>query len=222
LLSGAVAEGIDLKGVRHVHIMEPFWNYARINQVQTRAIRFKSHDDLPEDQQNVQTYIYLSDYPSNMKRIAKAKKHDEDADPFTFEDTTDIELYRKSIDNMQIINDFLLVIAESSIDCALHYPSLSDKVKEQISCKLCSPDNKPLFHPVLSKDMELPSNCMPYSEKKVTVQEVVIPDTNEKFYFRKTNGNVSLYMYNKKLKGYSPVPRSHPYYGKLMSKILTP
>jgi SNF2 family DNA or RNA helicase len=45
LLSGAVAEGIDLKRVRHVHIMEPFWNYARINQVKTRAIRYKSHED---------------------------------------------------------------------------------------------------------------------------------------------------------------------------------
>ena len=59
LLSGAVAEGIDLKRIRHVHIMEPFWNFARINQVETRAIRYKSHADLPLDRQNVQVYIYL-------------------------------------------------------------------------------------------------------------------------------------------------------------------
>ena len=66
-MSSAVAEGIDLKRIRHVHIMEPFWNYARINQVETRAIRYMSHADLPENEQTVQTYIYLSDYPLFMK-----------------------------------------------------------------------------------------------------------------------------------------------------------
>ena len=65
LISSAGAEGISLKCVRQVHIMEPFWNYIRIDQVFGRAIRMKSHinDDLPKDERNVEQYLYLSTLP---------------------------------------------------------------------------------------------------------------------------------------------------------------
>ena len=65
LISSAGAEGISLKCVRQVHIMEPFWNYIRIDQVFGRAIRMKSHinDALPKDERNVEQYLYLSSLP---------------------------------------------------------------------------------------------------------------------------------------------------------------
>jgi hypothetical protein len=207
LLSGAVAEGIDLKRVRHVHITEPFWNYARINQVETRAIRFGSHSDLPEDMRTVQVYIYLSDYPADEKK--------------THEPTTDVELYQKSINNMKIINTFMMALAEASIDCSLHVPNLSDNIRKNINCKLCAPTNKMLFHPIIKKDMTLPSNCVPYSEKKIKVQEIMLDDTGEKYYYQITpSKNILLYLFNKKLKGYTPMPRSHPYFADLNKKII--
>ena len=63
LISSSGAEGISLKCVRQVHIMEPFWNYIRVNQVLGRAIRMESHDLLPEDERNVEQYIYLTMLP---------------------------------------------------------------------------------------------------------------------------------------------------------------
>ena len=65
MISSAGAEGISLKCVRQVHIMEPFWNYIRIDQVFGRAIRMKSHinDFLPKDERNVEQYLYLSTLP---------------------------------------------------------------------------------------------------------------------------------------------------------------
>ena len=60
IISGAGAEGISLTCVRQVHILEPYWNYVRINQVFGRAIRLKSHVDLPPDERNVEEYLYLS------------------------------------------------------------------------------------------------------------------------------------------------------------------
>ena len=39
MISPAGAEGINLKNVRQVHIMEPFWNEVRIEQIIGRAIR---------------------------------------------------------------------------------------------------------------------------------------------------------------------------------------
>lgn len=206
LLSGAVAEGIDLKRVRHVHITEPYWNYARINQVKTRAIRFNSHIDLPADQQNVQVYMYLSTYPNNYPKSKIVER------------TTDVEMYEKSLDNMQIINEFMLVLAESSIDCGAHYDSLAKDVKARVSCKICSPNNVRLFHPLINKDMELPSNCIPYTKAKINVSEISIDGTDEQFYYQKANKTI--YMFDKKLNSHVPMPRSHKLYGKIMEQII--
>ena len=43
LISSSGAEGISLKAVRQVHVMEPFWNYIRVDQVLGRAARMESH-----------------------------------------------------------------------------------------------------------------------------------------------------------------------------------
>tara|TARA_Y100001958_G_C21246187_1_gene576440 strand:+ start:200 stop:3850 length:3651 start_codon:yes stop_codon:yes gene_type:complete len=64
IISSSGAEGISLFGVRQVHILEPYWNYVRINQVFGRAIRLKSHIKLPPDKQNVEQYLYLSMFPN--------------------------------------------------------------------------------------------------------------------------------------------------------------
>jgi hypothetical protein len=63
IISSAGAEGLSLKGVRQVHIMEPYWNFIRIGQVFGRAIRIESHSDLPESERNVDQYLYLSFIP---------------------------------------------------------------------------------------------------------------------------------------------------------------
>ena len=63
IISGAGAEGISLTCVRQVHILEPFWNFVRIDQVFGRAIRLHSHDDLDPVDRNVEEYLYLSVLP---------------------------------------------------------------------------------------------------------------------------------------------------------------
>lgn len=60
LLSGAGAEGLDLKGTRLVQLMEPHWNKARPDQVIGRAVRHRSHADLPEDQRNVKVQRFFA------------------------------------------------------------------------------------------------------------------------------------------------------------------
>ena len=53
------SEGISFKAIRQVHIMEPFWQQTRETQVIGRAVRYKSHDDLPEQEKNVFVYKYF-------------------------------------------------------------------------------------------------------------------------------------------------------------------
>jgi SNF2 family DNA or RNA helicase len=60
LLSGAGAEGLDLKGTKLMQIMEPHWNEELIDQVRGRAIRYKSHAHLPENERHVEVQRFHS------------------------------------------------------------------------------------------------------------------------------------------------------------------
>ena len=48
MITAAGAEGINLKNTRYVHMMEPYWNFVRLEQVMGRARRIKSHIYLPK------------------------------------------------------------------------------------------------------------------------------------------------------------------------------
>jgi SNF2 family DNA or RNA helicase len=63
LLSSAGGEGLDLKGTRLVQLLEPHWNNEKLRQVEGRAIRYKSHADLPENERNVRVESYMATKP---------------------------------------------------------------------------------------------------------------------------------------------------------------
>jgi hypothetical protein len=58
LISKAGSEGIDLKFIRQVHILEPWYNMNRLDQIIGRAVRNFSHKDLPFEKRNVQIFMY--------------------------------------------------------------------------------------------------------------------------------------------------------------------
>lgn len=68
--SPVISEGITLKNVRQVHILEPAWNMSRINQIIGRAVRHYSHHKLPKNERNVEIYKYCSvyNYKNNNKK----------------------------------------------------------------------------------------------------------------------------------------------------------
>jgi superfamily II DNA or RNA helicase len=63
IITKAGSEGLDLKGVRNVIIFEQGWNISREDQVVGRAVRYKSHINLPIDQQNVKIWYILAIKP---------------------------------------------------------------------------------------------------------------------------------------------------------------
>lgn len=58
MITSSGAEGISLKNVRYVHIVEPYWHPVRIEQVIGRARRICSHQDLPEELRT-EKYFYI-------------------------------------------------------------------------------------------------------------------------------------------------------------------
>ena len=60
--SGVFKEGISLKNVRQVHLLEPWHNRSRIEQVIGRALRHCSHKKLPPKDRQVDIYQYAITY----------------------------------------------------------------------------------------------------------------------------------------------------------------
>ena len=58
IISKAASEGIDFKNIRQVHIMEPWYNLMRIEQIIGRAVRTYSHILLPFIERNVQIFLH--------------------------------------------------------------------------------------------------------------------------------------------------------------------
>ena len=61
IISKAGSEGLDFKNIRQVHILEPWYNINRIEQIVGRAIRFCSHAQLPFKERNCDCLLYTSD-----------------------------------------------------------------------------------------------------------------------------------------------------------------
>jgi predicted O-methyltransferase YrrM len=117
MITSAGAEGISLKNVQNVHIMEPYWNPIRIDQVIGRARRICSHASLPEEERYVNVYKYI------MVLADEKQKTQADRDKFNKEPvpvTTDEYLMKLSIRKNDIIRKFQTYIQDSSIDCFLH------------------------------------------------------------------------------------------------------
>jgi superfamily II DNA or RNA helicase len=103
LISPAGSEGINLRNVRQVHILEPYWNEVRIQQVIGRALRMCSHSDLPMEERKVDIFRYHAVRSSGPK-----KKY-----------STDREIYSNAIEKENLIDSFLQSIREAAIDCEL-------------------------------------------------------------------------------------------------------
>ena len=56
----SIMEGVDFKNVRQIHILDPWWNDSRMQQVIARGIRLCSHRDLSSGERVVDVFIHLS------------------------------------------------------------------------------------------------------------------------------------------------------------------
>jgi len=68
VVTKAGGEGLDLKGVRSVVVLDPMWNDAGLQQVIGRAVRYKSHDHLPVKLRVVNVYLMALIAPGLKKR----------------------------------------------------------------------------------------------------------------------------------------------------------
>jgi hypothetical protein len=101
LISQAAAEGLDFKNVRQVHILSPWYNMNRIEQIVGRGVRNLSHCDLPFEKRNVEIYLHST----------KPKGDEEPADLY---------LYRYAEKKAIQIGQITRLMKEVAVDCILN------------------------------------------------------------------------------------------------------
>ena len=62
IASPLVSEGIDLKNIRQIHILDPWYNMSRMEQIIGRGLRNCSHAGLPFAEQNCTVYLHVTRY----------------------------------------------------------------------------------------------------------------------------------------------------------------
>lgn len=151
LISSSGAEGLSTKGTRVVHILEPYWNIERVFQVMARGIRYKSHEHLPENEQNVQVHIYLAVPPKGVKPKEK---------------TTDLFIFTESVRKYEINQEMIRLMASVSIEC------LQFNNKYNFECFTCEPrEGSLLFLNDITKDMQYPLPCKK-DKKPIEAKEI--------------------------------------------------
>ncbi len=176
MITQSGAEGISLKNVREVHVMEPYWNNIRIDQVIGRAVRTCSHIGLPRNERNVTVYLY---------RMTFTKKQLENSFTLRTQDkgmTSDEYIYNVAQRKAKIINELQEVVQKASVDCGLR-ASPSNKV----TC-FSYPINIPYDAVVTEFDIARDQTWLTGVDKNEWVGQVLItkkgqflirPETNE-------------------------------------------
>lgn len=105
------AEGINLKNVRQVIILEPFWNMVRIDQVIGRAVRTCSHHSLPPEERNVEVTIFCSDFTE------KQLKDNPTLRILDKKQTSDMHIMQTAERKDVMIQTFLNHLKTAAVDC---------------------------------------------------------------------------------------------------------
>jgi hypothetical protein len=100
--SPRVSEGVDLRYIRQIHLLDYWFNMSRIEQVVGRGIRTCSHQKLPFEQQNCTVYLHICKLKDSTRELL------------------DEHMYREYVERKAtIISKVKKVIMESAMDCPL-------------------------------------------------------------------------------------------------------
>jgi len=140
MISASGAEGINLRNVRYVHIVEPYWHPVRIEQVVGRARRICSHQDLPAELRTVNVFLYLMVYsPTQMKPLTKSEKAEADKEEALLASSDPIDVSNAALKYTRVSRE----LRESDTSAKTGEPITTDeslyeiaKTKEEINSNI--------------------------------------------------------------------------------------
>ena len=195
MITSSGAEGIDLKNVRYVHIVEPYWHPVRKEQVIGRAVRINSHADLSPEYRSVKVFMYLmtfsekqllgdKDGKTKEEREPKVSQRLQSRDVSKFDEnvviTTDEALHEISSIKENVKKDILKEIKSSSIDCSIHTAG-----KENIACYSFSSNNPNEYLTVPSYKKDQKDKFRKKNIKKITWTAKPVVIDGKKYAFKR-------------------------------------
>ena len=172
MITQAGSEGISLMATRHVHILEPYWNNIRIDQVIGRARRLNSHIDLPQNERNVTVFKYTVKFSDTQLKEAN-KSELKFADNLL---TTDEAIVNIANRKETLNNTILDLFKRSSIDCGVY-----NDIKG-IDCYNPSDKNNSLLN-IYNIDYQVKMNIGDKKTKTITQIPLKQIEIKEKKYF---------------------------------------
>ena len=149
MITQSGAEGISLFNTRQVHIMEPYWNNVRLQQVIGRAIRLCSHMNLAWEERTVDVFTYLSVFTEaqkgQSKEIMKSDKYM----------TTDQVIFDIATKKQQLADNLFKIAQSAAADCQVHLEE-NQRDGQAIQCFKFAKGGRPMFmyHPDWKKDLQ--------------------------------------------------------------------
>jgi hypothetical protein len=101
IISKAGSEGLDFKNIRQTHILEPWYNMNRIEQIIGRSVRNLSHCQLPFEERNVEIYLHTTL-------------------PTKEEEPADLYVYRLAEKKAKQIGKVTRLLKQNAVDCLLN------------------------------------------------------------------------------------------------------
>lgn len=143
-IGAAGAEGISLRNVRAVHIMEPYWNNVRTEQVKGRAVRICSHMQLPLEERDVSIYTYCAVFQGKIDESLKISDGGATSDEYIN------EIAKKKT---AINEGILTIMKETAVDCTLNQMENQD-----VRCFVpkASSTESYAYHPDIEYDLKNP------------------------------------------------------------------
>ena len=195
MITASGAEGITLKNVRYVHIMEPYWHPVRITQVIGRARRICSHTDLPKELQTVEVFLYLMKFSDEiLKGDASIELRLKDKSKIDKSKvvSSDQLLYEISTLKQNITDKILKNVKESAIDCNIHTRS---KSKELIQCFSIGNPNESNYMYVPNIKNQDKDEAIKLNIKKTQIKGVEIEINGVKYVYDPDESRYSLEKY---------------------------
>jgi hypothetical protein len=146
LITATGAEGLNLVNVRQVHLLEPFWNYVRMEQVKGRAVRICSHTALPPEDRTVDIFTYVTTFSDKQLKTGMV-----DGALMRFDAglSTDEDMLRILTAKKVLADSLTAAMKESAVDCELNQAEHGAQ-----SCfRFKTPSMEPAFHLLVDVDM---------------------------------------------------------------------
>ena len=101
--SQVAGEGLDLKAIRDIHILEGWFHLSKEEQIVGRGIRYCSHNGLPRVKRNCTVNLYVNTFPAELNK-----------------ETIDLYTYRTAMNKAIRIGNVSRALKQGASDCNLN------------------------------------------------------------------------------------------------------